>query len=191
MSSISRSSGSWIAIRSRPFSLPSGRIRYLRIRSSGIRLTALGGTALLSRSTYSMLCCGGQGLVDVGLGAQLEVDQRLADAQVLGLGVVQAPADLLGLNDPPFDQDFAQLLLCLAMVSILGCQSVEVLVHNRLQAPTGCMLNKAAGFELVTTKRDRAKSYVIPAPRRRRREPTLPLQRGTPSLSESTPPSQA
>ena len=65
MSSISRSSGSWIAMRSRPFSMPSGRIRYLRIRSSGIRLTAFGGTESLSRSTYSMLCCGGQRLVDV------------------------------------------------------------------------------------------------------------------------------
>ena len=38
----------------------------------------------------------GQRLVDVGLAAQLEIDQGFADAQVLGLGVLQGLGDLVG-----------------------------------------------------------------------------------------------
>jgi hypothetical protein len=56
---------------------------------------------------------GGQGLVDVALAAQLQVDQGLADAEVLGLGVVQGLLDLLLRDDAPLDQLFPELLLCL------------------------------------------------------------------------------
>ena len=56
MSSISKSSGSWTAISRRPFSMPRGRIRYLRIRSSGTSVVALAGSEPRSTSTYSMLC---------------------------------------------------------------------------------------------------------------------------------------
>jgi hypothetical protein len=55
----------------------------------------------------------GQRLVDVALRAQFQVGQGLADAQALGLGVVERLIDFLGGDDAPFDEDFAQLLLLL------------------------------------------------------------------------------
>lgn len=55
----------------------------------------------------------GQRLVDVALGAELQVDQGLTDPQALGLGMVERFIDFLGGDDAPFDEDFAQLLLLL------------------------------------------------------------------------------
>ena len=99
MSSISRSSGSWIADAQLPFSLPSGRIRYLRMRSSGIRLTAFGRDAALVEVDVLHVVLRRPGPCRPG--SRCTTSGRPAPRRCAGSWSWRArgPSDLLGVDD--------------------------------------------------------------------------------------------
>ena len=55
----------------------------------------------------------GQRLIDVGFAAQVEADQCFADALVLGLAGFKGLGHFLLGDDPPIDENLAELLLLL------------------------------------------------------------------------------
>jgi hypothetical protein len=55
----------------------------------------------------------GQGFVDVGLAAQLKINQCLTDAEAFRFGVFQGLGDFAGLDDSPLNENFTNLFLLL------------------------------------------------------------------------------
>ena len=70
------------------------------------QIDRIGGDRTLVQVDVFHVVLLGQGLIDVDLAAQFQVNQGLANAQALGLGVLKGLGDLAGGDDAPLNEDF-------------------------------------------------------------------------------------
>ncbi len=71
----------------------------------------VGGNGTLVEVDVLEVVLGGQGLVNIVFGGEFEFEESLSYAQVLLLGIVDRPLLLLGIQDAPLNENFAQFLL--------------------------------------------------------------------------------